>query len=98
MKASMLGIEKDQAQRIAEKIREGLSDHDFIITTGGVSVGDYDMVLEALKILEAKILFWKVKMKPGMAFVGALWKGKFILALSGNPSAAAVSLLCWENL
>ena len=92
VKASMLGIEKDQAQRIAEKIREGLSDHDFIITTGGVSVGDYDMVLESLKILEAKILFWKVKMKPGMAFVGALWKGKFILALSGNPSAAAVSL------
>ena len=92
VKASMLGIEKDQPGRIADKIKEGLADHDFIITTGGVSVGDYDMVLEALKLLQAKILFWKVRMKPGMAFAGALWKGKFILALSGNPSAAAVSL------
>lgn len=92
VKASMLGIEKDQPGRIADKIKEGLADHDFIITTGGVSVGDYDMVLEALQLLQAKILFWKVRMKPGMAFAGALWKGKFILALSGNPSAAAVSL------
>ncbi|MGI6011079.1 MAG: gephyrin-like molybdotransferase Glp [Ruminococcus sp.] len=92
VKTSVLGIEKDRAEQIAGKIKEGLAGHDLMITTGGVSVGDYDMVLEALKILKADILFWKVKMKPGMAFVGAVWEGKPILALSGNPSAAAVSL------
>lgn len=90
--ASVMGIEKDHAQRIAEKIREGLNGNDLMVTTGGVSVGDYDMVLEALKLLGADVLFWKVRMKPGMAFVGAVYDGKPILALSGNPSAAAVSL------
>lgn len=92
VKTFMMGTVKDQAEKIADKIKDGLNDHDLMITTGGVSVGDHDMMLEALRILKADILFWKVKMKPGMAFVGAVWKGKPILALSGNPSAAAISL------
>ncbi|MGI6007837.1 MAG: gephyrin-like molybdotransferase Glp [Ruminococcus sp.] len=92
VQTTVLGIEKDRAFSIAEKIRQGIASCDVMITTGGVSVGDYDMVMEALKILGARVLFWKVKMKPGMAFVGAVYQGKPILALSGNPSAAAVSL------
>lgn len=88
----VLGIEKDNAQRIADRMLEGLADSDMLITTGGVSVGDYDMVKEALTRIGADILFWKVRMKPGMAFIAAVYQGKPILALSGNPSAAAVSL------
>ncbi len=88
----VLGIEKDNAQRIADRMLKALEGSDMLITTGGVSVGDYDMVKEALALIGADILFWKVRMKPGMAFIAAIYQGKPILALSGNPSAAAVSL------
>jgi len=86
------GIVVDEAQAVAEKIRKEAEHADIIVTTGGVSVGDYDMVLVALDILGAEILFWKLAMKPGMAFVGAVYEGKLFLGLSGNPSSAAISL------
>lgn len=90
--AVRIGTVKDRAAEIAKRMRAGLEDADCLITTGGVSVGDYDMVMEALHMIGAEILFWKVKMKPGMALIAAGYKGKIILGLSGNPSAAAVSL------
>lgn len=86
------GIVKDESAAIAERIRKEAEEADVIVTTGGVSVGDYDMVLSALDLLGAEILFWKLEMKPGMAFVGAVYKDKLILALSGNPSSAAISM------
>lgn len=89
----MAGIAKDNAGEIAANMKKALSGSDLLITTGGVSVGDYDLVKEALIQIGAKILFWKVRLKPGMAFIAAIYQGKPILALSGNPSAAAVSLL-----
>ena len=68
------GIVKDEAAVIAERIRKEAEEADVIVTTGGVSVGDYDMVLSALDLLGAEILFWKLQMKPGMAFVSAVYK------------------------
>ena len=85
-------IVPDDAQQIAQAVAHAAEGAELVVTTGGVSVGDYDMVLRAMERLDAEILFWKVQMKPGMACLAALWHGKLILSLSGNPAAAAVAL------
>jgi len=87
-----MGIVADETETIALAVKKAASFADIIVTTGGVSAGDYDLVVAALQSIGAKILFHKVKMKPGMAFAAATFEGKFILALSGNPSAAAVTM------
>lgn len=86
-----VGIVPDQAQPIADAIAAAAQNADLVLTTGGVSVGDYDMLRRALELLDAEILFWKVRMKPGSAFVAAVYEGTLILCLSGNPSAAVVA-------
>lgn len=85
------GIVPDQAPPIAAAIAQAAEQSDLVLTTGGVSVGDYDMLRKALELLGADILFWKIRMKPGAAFVAAVYQGKLILCLSGNPSAAVVA-------
>lgn len=89
--AHCAGIVPDRAQPIADAIAAAAEDADLVLTTGGVSVGDYDMLRRALELLDAEIMFWKVCMKPGSAFVAAVYRGTLILCLSGNPSAAVVA-------
>jgi molybdopterin molybdotransferase len=64
---------------------------DIIISTGGVSVGQMDLVPEALEKLGAEIIYHGVSLKPGMPVVFAILNGKPVLALSGNPFACAVT-------
>lgn len=87
----LAGIVPDQVQPIADAIAAAAARSDLVLTTGGVSVGDYDMLLRALDAMGAEILFWKVRMKPGSAFVAAVYRDTLILCLSGNPAAAAVA-------
>ena len=94
-KPLMLGICRDNAQDIEESIRQGLEKSDILITTGGVSVGDYDLVKDALVRMGAQILFWRVKIKPGTPVLVAKHGRKLIFGLSGNPAAAYVN---FENL
>lgn len=63
---------------------------DVILTTGGVSVGQKDLVEAALRELGAEVVFHGIAMKPGMPTLLAEWKGALILGLSGNPFSAAV--------
>jgi molybdopterin molybdotransferase len=86
-----LGIVRDEAKEIGTAIEEGLRDADMVITTGGVSVGDYDFVREAIQRIGAEILFWRVRAKPGAAVLAARKYDKMILCLSGSPGAAMVS-------
>jgi len=68
-----------------------VSEADLIITTGGASVGDYDIMRHALAEFGCEMLFWKLDLKPGTpASVGQ--KGKQLcFSLSGNPAAAMVT-------
>ena len=88
----MLPIVKDDREAIAKAIEDALEEADMVFTTGGVSVGDYDMLPKSMEYLGADILFWKMQMKPGGAFLASFYKGKPVLSLSGNPSAAAMAL------
>uniref|UniRef100_A0A831U040 Molybdopterin molybdenumtransferase n=1 Tax=Geobacter metallireducens TaxID=28232 RepID=A0A831U040_GEOME len=86
----MLGIAPDERSATLEKIRLGLQ-ADFLVTTGGVSVGDRDYVKDAIEELGGEILFWKVNMKPGKPVAFAVVGGKPVFALPGNPVAAMVA-------
>lgn len=83
-----LGVAGDTAQGIRDLLLEGLKDCDAIITTGGVSVGDYDMTPEAMELAGAEILFRGVDLKPGMACAYGVKEGKLICGLSGNPASS----------
>lgn len=92
LQAEIYGIVKDDGNAICKAICQCMEDADLVITTGGASAGDYDLVLEAMEKAGARILFWKVAMKPGMATLASVKEGKLLLGLSGNPSAAAAAL------
>ena len=91
--ADIKGIVKDSIEDICAAVKACVSEYDVIITTGGVSVGDYDYMPRVIEKLGAKKLFWKIKMKPGGAMLAAIYEKKLIFCLSGNPAAAAVSLI-----
>jgi len=85
-----LGIAKDAPLEVEKKIKKGL-DCDLILTSGGVSVGDYDFVKDVLAKLGADIKFWKVAMKPGKPLVFGTINGIPVFGLPGNPVSSMVS-------
>ncbi|MEA5533335.1 gephyrin-like molybdotransferase Glp [Crocosphaera sp. XPORK-15E] len=90
-----LGIIPDQPQLIREKILEGINCADFVLSTGGVSVGDYDYIEQILTELGAKIHIDSVAMKPGKPLTVAKFnQGCVYFGLPGNPVSALVS--CWR--
>jgi molybdopterin molybdotransferase len=90
-----LGIAKDKLRLLETKIRQGLN-CDIILTSGGVSVGDYDLVKDVLAKIGTNIRFWKIAMRPGkpLAF-GTIsakdGKNKLVFGLPGNPVSSMVS-------
>jgi molybdopterin molybdotransferase len=85
------GTVTDDTELIAVKILENLKQADMVITTGGVSVGDSDLVCNALRSIGASILFHRIDMRPGTPALGAEKDGKLIICLSGNKAAAFVT-------
>lgn len=66
---------------------------DFIVSTGGVSVGDFDVVKQALAEEGAEMRFWKVRMKPGKPLAFGVIGGRPAFGLPGNPVSCAVNFL-----
>ncbi len=85
-----LGIAKDTEKDLMEKFKWALH-ADIVVSSGGVSVGDYDLVKSSLQKMGQDMLFWKVAMKPGkpLAF-GRIGKTP-IFGLPGNPVSSFVS-------
>jgi molybdopterin molybdotransferase len=81
----------DSYEETVSAIQEVMMKHDFVILSGGISVGDYDFVGKALAELEVEQIFYKVKQKPGKPlFFGKKDRTTFF-ALPGNPAAALTS-------
>lgn len=81
----------DDPQAVANQLAMLCKTHDAVITTGGVSVGDKDIFHQALPLLGAEQLFWRVQLKPGTPLMYSLFENTPILSLSGNPFAAAAT-------
>ena len=79
---------KDIENQIEECINSISNNIDIIITTGGVSVGEKDLLNEAIDNINGKRLFWKVKIKPGSAVLCSKVNNALVISLSGNPTAA----------
>ncbi len=95
----LLGIARDTVEDLTAKLREGLAcGADLLVTSGGVSVGDFDVVKTVLAA-EGEITFWRVRMKPGKPFafghieadVDGQRRRVPILGLPGNPVSVMVS-------
>ncbi|WP_338472141.1 molybdopterin molybdotransferase MoeA [Niallia sp. XMNu-256] len=80
----------DELDLCYKAISKALPEVDMLITTGGVSVGDFDLLPEIYEKLGAEILFNKIAMRPGSVTTVAQFEGKLLFGLSGNPSACYV--------
>jgi len=86
----LLGIARDNRESHIEKMTEGLK-ADAFITSAGVSAGDRDLVRDLLAELGVKQLFWKVDMKPGGPTAVAMFEGRPVFSLPGNPVSTMVT-------
>jgi molybdopterin molybdotransferase len=85
-----LGIARDNKKNLREKLEAGLT-ADCIISSGGVSVGDFDFVKYVLKEMGSVMRFWKVAMKPGKPLAFGVIRGKPAFGLPGNPISSMVA-------
>ncbi len=85
-----LGIAKDSKEDLKEKIAAGLS-ADFLLISGGVSMGDYDFVIEVLEALGVTMRLWKVAMKPGKPLAFGTLSDRPVFGLPGNPVSSMVT-------
>lgn len=80
----------DELESLYKAIQKAMEECDAVITTGGVSVGDFDYLPEIYKRLKADVLFNKIAMRPGSVTTVAVANEKLLFGLSGNPSACYV--------
>jgi len=85
-----LGIARDTKKDLKEKLEFGLT-ADCIVSSGGVSVGDFDFVKDVLKQMGSEMRFWKVAMKPGKPLAFGVIANKPAFGLPGNPISSMVA-------
>jgi molybdopterin molybdotransferase len=77
----------DKAEKITEALENALKKNDVVLLTGGVSVGDYDFVLQATTTCGVQKLFHKVKQRPGKPLYFGKRDHKLVFGLPGNPAS-----------
>lgn len=92
IKPRVLGIAKDNVQQLSRAIRKGLTD-DILLISGGVSMGDYDLIPEVLKNAGVKQIFHKVNIKPGKPLFFGVKNKTVIFGIPGNPVSNFLSYL-----
>ena len=87
-----LGIAKDELAAIEDAVSAArAANADLLVTLGGASVGDHDLVKPALTKQGMDLNFWKIAMRPGKPVIHGRLGPMIILGLPGNPAAAAVA-------
>ncbi|MDI6786558.1 MAG: molybdopterin molybdotransferase MoeA [bacterium] len=85
-----IGIACDNIEEIRNKIRSGIQ-YDMLITSGGISVGDYDLIQDILKEAGLNLKFWKVRVKPGKPILFGLLNNKPVFSLPGYPVSSMIA-------
>ena len=88
--ASYLGIARDRDPSLRRKIRKAV-EADILVLSGGVSVGDYDLVKDGLRGLGVRPVFWQVRIKPGKPVFFGVHGRQLVFGLPGNPTSAMVT-------
>jgi molybdopterin molybdotransferase len=86
------GIVQDDVDKLTSEFRS-LCEYDVVVTLGGASVGDHDLVRPALEAAGAQMDFWKVAMRPGKPVMAGTMGNAIVLGLPGNPVSAFVTAL-----
>lgn len=81
---------EDDLTKAKAQVEAAFANYDVVVTTGGVSVGDYDIMADLVSGDSVDMLFNKVTMRPGSVTTAAVKDGKLLFALSGNPGACFV--------
>jgi molybdopterin molybdotransferase len=84
-----LGIAPDRIDALAAAIDRARG-HDLLVTIGGASVGDHDLVKPALEAAGARLDFWKVALRPGKPLMAGRLGAQLVAGLPGNPVSAFV--------
>jgi molybdopterin molybdotransferase len=90
-----LGCILDDKETILNAVNEALLQSDIVVTTGGVSVGDFDFVKDVIVELGCEVLFKGVRVKPGQHIMVAKKDDKFIVALPGFAYSSTVTALLY---
>jgi molybdopterin molybdotransferase len=91
--ARWLPLIEDGLEKTEQAIEKAFESADVIITTGGVSVGEFDFVKEAFSKIGGTIEVWRVAVRPGKPFVFGRRGPKYLFGLPGNPVSALVTFL-----
>jgi molybdopterin molybdotransferase len=91
-----LGIAADKAESLAE-LAAGARGADLLLTAGGASVGDHDLVQKVLGAQGMKLDFWRIAMRPGKPLMFGNLAGTPVLGLPGNPVSAVVCSLLFAR-
>jgi len=86
-----LGVAPDQLDAITERVYWGLASADALVTSAGVSVGELDLVREALEQSGAELHLWQVSMRPGKPITFGTRGDRPVFGLPGNPVSAMVT-------
>jgi molybdopterin molybdotransferase len=89
-KADYLGIARDKNSSLKLKIQRARK-ADILVLSGGVSVGDYDLVKDELRGFGVRPVFWRVRIKPGKPVFFGLHSRQLVFGLPGNPTSAMVT-------
>ena len=91
-----MGVVKDDRESITTLLKNALKNSDIVVTTGGVSVGDYDYVKDIIKDeLGCDVLFQGVNIKPGQHILFAKKDDKYIIGLPGFAYSSTVTFLLY---
>jgi len=90
-----LGCIKDDKATITKEISDALEKSDIVVTTGGVSVGDFDFVKDVIYELGCDVVFKGVRVKPGQHIMVARKDDKFIIGLPGFAYSSTVTALLY---
>lgn len=96
LQADFIGVCKDTPESTLELIQKGL-ERDFLIITGGASVGERDYVKETFEKLGVETHFQKINLKPGKPTVFGTLREKIVFGLPGNPVSSLITFLLFAR-
>jgi molybdopterin molybdotransferase len=90
-----MGCIKDDKESITAAIAQAMEQSDIVVTTGGVSVGDFDFVKDVIRELDCEVIFKGVRIKPGQHIMVARKGDRFVIGLPGFAYSATVTALLY---
>jgi molybdopterin molybdotransferase len=87
----LLPLGADDADELTARVRDAIASNDVLLSTGGVSVGEYDLVHEAFRRAGVEEVFWKIRVKPGKPVRFGVAGDVPVVGLPGNPVSALVT-------